>query len=518
MNAVGSTFGVEEESVKMMKSKSRVAVSSSFAVKAVLAGAAVGVAASGASAANIGWSTTPTDNTFSGINWTASNVPSASHTVRANTGDSLFFAASTITTLNNDRVGYSYGQIVFNSGASAFTIGGNAFTATNRIFNTTGNPLQTINNDITLGGGVDHVFSNSNTTASGNIAIGGILSGTNTADTVTKNGGNTVTFSNANTYVSATNVNQGVLLITNSSGLGATSAGTTVAGNAALYLSGGITVGAEALTISGGGAASVPNTGALRNLSGSNTYGGAITTGAPARFTSDSGQLTLSGPTLNVSLGRAILAGTIRVNNVISGTTAASSVVVDAGANDASNPAINSIVTLAGANTYTGGTSVGPGRLITANATALGDGVVTVGATGATPTVGALTVGDGTTNTVGGLNGLTINDGSTLEMGGANSQIALDSGTFTLGNLNLDLNNLFNAPGNYVLIDGVDGANAIGTTTFIDADLANHNYAFNVVGNDGVLSVTNAAPAPEPATIAMIGLGGLLATRRRRTA
>lgn len=164
-------------------------------------------------------------------------------------------------------------------------------------------------------------------------------------------------------------------------------------------------------------------------------------------------------------------------------------------------------VTLLGANTFAGGTGITAGTLVTGNNAALGIGAVSVDA------AGTLVIGNGTNNTLGGIAGLTMADAATLRLADAASAITLAGGTFALGNTTLDLNNLFNAEGTFTLIDGVAGANAIGSTTFLNADTASYNYAFAVSGDDGVLSVT---AVPEPA---MLGLGLLAATgliRRRR--
>ena len=151
--------------------------------------------------------------------------------------------------------------------------------------------------------------------------------------------------------------------------------------------------------------------------------------------------------------------------------------------------------------------------MVTGNTSALGTSAVSVTNAGTD-----LKVGNGTVNTVSGLTGLTMADSTVLDITGTDSQIALSSGTFTLGNITLNLNNAFSSFGSdqtFTLIDGVDGANSIGTVAFTGTNPA-YTYSFGVVGNDGVLSVTGATNVPEPTTLAVGVLGGLLALQRRR--
>ncbi len=156
-------------------------------------------------------------------------------------------------------------------------------------------------------------------------------------------GTGTTTLSLANSYGGLTTINSGVIRISDALALGGTANGLVVNGdmtgaatNARLELSGGIIVSGESATIKGNG----NFLGALQGFSGANEWAGNVVI---------DGDLTRIGAASGASL-------------LVSG-------VIDDGANDyrilyRMNDAASS-VTLTGANTYTGGTSVvGTGALI----------------------------------------------------------------------------------------------------------------------------------------------------------
>ncbi|MDD4869536.1 MAG: DUF2341 domain-containing protein [Kiritimatiellae bacterium] len=178
---------------------------------------------------------------------------------------------------------------------------------------------------------------------------------------LTMDGSGTLTLTGANTYSGATTINAGVVNIRNATGLGTTAGGVSVASGAALQLQGGITVGAEALTLNGTG---VSTDGALRNISGNNTYQGAITIGSATRINSDSGLLTL-----DVASGNGI---TGAGQNVTFGGEE-DIIVADPIATTTGTLTKDGMgtLTLSGANTYSGVTTVNAGILkFTNNASA----------------------------------------------------------------------------------------------------------------------------------------------------
>jgi len=181
------------------------------------------------------------------------------------------------------------------------------------------------------------------------------------AGTLTKDGVGILTLAGPNTYTGLTTVSAGVLNIRNDTALGGTASGSSVTSGAALQMQGGITVTGEALTLNGTG---VGATGALRNISGDNNFNGNITLGAATRINSDAGTLTIDPAAGNAFAGGFALtfggAGNASVNDAIA---TGAGVVTKDGAGT---------LTLAGANTYTGLTTVSVGVLNIRNDTALG--------------------------------------------------------------------------------------------------------------------------------------------------
>ena len=347
-----------------------------------------------------------------------------------------------------------------------------------------------------------------------------------------KIGGGTQVLSGANFYAGATTVTGGVLSIRNGSALGSTAGATTVANGAALQIEGGISVGAEALTLNGGGIAS---DGALRNVSGANTYGGAVTLGSASRINSDAGTLTLTGGVSGAYLlsvggagdlafsgalatstgglfkdgsgtlilsgqntytgGTTISAGTLRLGS--GGSTGAlsatGSLSIGAGAVLAFNQTdtvvqgtdFSSVISgsgsllqigsgtleLTGTNTYSGGTTLGAGRLNLNSSAALGTGSLTIAdATTLGNSSGAAVTLNNNAQAWGG--SFTFAGGSDLNLGtgavtlGASPVVRVSSGTLTVGGV---------ISGNYGLTkDGsgllrFSGANAYTGVTLVSA-------------------------------------------------
>jgi autotransporter-associated beta strand protein len=264
---------------------------------------------------------------------------------------------------------------------------------------------------------------------SDNLTQSSIISG---SGILTKSGAGTLTLSGANAYSGETAINAGALNVQDGAGLGTTTGGAAVASGAALELQGGISVGAEALTISGTG---ISTGGALRSVSGNNTYGGLLTLGAASRINSDAGTLTLTntgtitGATFGLSLGGS---GNITLNSAV-GTTSGTLTKDGTGT-----------VVLAGANSYTGTTTVSVGVLNIQNATGLGTTAAgtTVASGAALELQGGISVGaealtiSGTGISSGGaLRNVSGNNtyGGLLTLGAA-SRINSDAGTLTLAN------------------------------------------------------------------------------------
>jgi fibronectin-binding autotransporter adhesin len=189
---------------------------------------------------------------------------------------------------------------------------------------------------------------------SGNITLSGVISGGSDSSSshLVKVGAGTLFLTGTNTYARPTDITSGVVNIQNAAALGNTNAATTVSNGAALQIQGGIITAAELLTLNGTG---VSTDGALRNISGNNTYAGAITLATASRINSDLNTLTLDVASGNAITGTFNLtfggAGNVTVNDPIATSTGT---LTKDGAG---------VLTLSGANTYTGITTISAGTL-----------------------------------------------------------------------------------------------------------------------------------------------------------
>lgn len=241
------------------------------------------------------------------------------------------------------------------------------------------------------------------TAASGDtLSLLGVVSG---GFALTKVGAGTLVSSAANTYTGATLINAGTLAVTTNNALGTTAGGTTIASGATLDLRNVTYSTAEALTVNGG---------TILASAGTSSLAGNIALGANSTVNVTGTQLTLSGVTSGATFG---------INKQSAGT-----------------------LVLAGANTYTGATSVSGGTLRLNAANRIADTSAVTVASGATfdmnnfsDTVGSLagagnvTLGSGTLTAGGngasttysgvasGTGGLTKTGAGVMTLSGANT-------------------------------------------------------------------------------------------------
>jgi autotransporter-associated beta strand protein len=286
-------------------------------------------------------------------------------------------------------------------------------------------------------GAVAYTFSDA---AGSTAGISNPLTGGPTA--IIKNGAGSVTFLGSNSFSGPVSVNAGRLNLQNSGALG-TSSGLTVASGATLELQSNISVGAIPLTITGAGLAANP-AGALNNVSGNNSFAGPITIGTGGATINSAfagNTLTLSGP---ISLGSNSLTisggGNASVTNVISGSGG----LIKWG---------NGFLSLNAANTYTGGTSINGGVVVTGS---LGDptGAVTVSAGAGVST--ALVLGTpNQTQTAASLSGTVATGGSAAVSIGPTDTLAVNQATnTTFGGSIVNSGNLIKSGAGTLEIDG----------------------------------------------------------------
>lgn len=322
------------------------------------------------------------------------NVVSSSGTT--NGGDTLALGGSTDSSFNLSQIGSQYQG--FNNFQKTGTSTWVATGTTSTSWSITGGTLQigdggttgtitgNIANDASL------VFDRSNA-----VTYSGVISG---SGDLTKQGAGTLTLSGANTYTGATDVSSGTMQAGAANVFGNGSA-MTVASGATLDLnnfsqtlgslagSGNVALGAAMLTvgnntsttfsgtIDGSGGLTKQDSGTL-TLSAANTYAGntdvsagTLRAGATDAFGTDSATTVASGATLdlngfnqtlgslagsgNVDLGSAMLAvGTNNAGTAFSGTINGSGGLTKQG---------SGILSILGANTYTGDTAVSAGKL-----------------------------------------------------------------------------------------------------------------------------------------------------------
>ena len=239
---------------------------------------------------------------------------------------------------------------------------------------------------------------------------------------VTKNGTGTLTLSGANTYTGTTTINAGTLRYGVNNAI---ASGAVVVNNGGTYDLNNFSDTIGALTVNSGATGGTVTTG-----TGTLTLGGNVTSTGGAANATISGNLALGG---NRTFTTTNAADGLTVSAVISGVNT----LTKAGAGT---------LTLSGANTYTGTTTISAGTLVAASNTALGTTAagtaVASGATLALPggiTVGAETLslnGSGV-GTNGALRNLSGNNawGGTVTLAGT-TEIQSDAGTLTLGAAN----------------------------------------------------------------------------------
>ncbi|MFJ1300648.1 autotransporter-associated beta strand repeat-containing protein [Pseudomonadota bacterium AL_CKDN230030165-1A_HGKHYDSX7] len=309
----------------------------------------------------------------------------------------------------------------------------------------------TLQNNVQLGAGQLTVPGTADLTLAGDISGAGGL---------TKEGAATLTLSGTNSYGGGTTLAAGTLLVGDNAALGTggldAAAGTTLAASSsgiilgnAIALNGPVAIGnANDLTLNGDidGAGGIIKTGTgtgTLTLAGDNGYaGGTDLTAGTLQVGSNTALgtgdlIARNGTTLSASTGvllsnDVLLDGSVTVDGTENLTL--TGLVADApGSTGTLVKSGTSVLTLAGANTYSGGTTLVAGGIVVGDSAALGSGDLTVAGNGSlVASAPGVALGNDialqAALTVSGAQPLTL----TGDINGAGSLIKNDTGTLTL--------------------------------------------------------------------------------------
>lgn len=447
--------------------------------------------------------------------------------------------AGQVTTSGTGGGWAAYGStktVLLNNDANYTMVWGtaNQFTATQLVLSDGGaNATIDFQNKIDLNG-VARTIQVRNGSAAIDGKISGVISGTGSANTLTKTNPGTLELSAANTYGGTTSINSGVVLLTNLTSI-----------------PGGITGGNTANIIFGGNGNGTIGLGINDFTSGLGTGAGLVDLGTSAGFAAfyTSRAVNLGGSSAQVTWRNStsdpgnFVVSSLRLSDVVADATVdfqnpidlnAGARTVDVSNGTASTDAVLSGILSSGTgsliksgggtlkitanNTYGGGTTINQGRLLVSNTSGsgTGSGAVTVSSTatlGGTGSIsGTVTVNPGGHIAPGesieslAVGSLIVNTGSFLdfELGvpgspGVNSDLinVINSGGLTLtgGSVTLaDAGGL--AAGTYTLIDyagtlGGDVAN-LGTPT------GPGGFTYSLVNNASNTSIDLLVVAPAP--------------------
>lgn len=384
------------------------------------------------------------DNWTTAANWVGDIAPGI--------GVELHFAGSTRLTPNNDfAADASFADITFDSGAGAFVLGGNRITLTGAITNND-DSVQTLNHAL--------IMSATRTVdaASGNVVIGGVLSG---AGGLTKAGTGTLTLTGTNTYTGTTTISAGTLSIGDGVTDGSIASSAGITNNAALVynltgartyanvisgtgtltktgagtltliatntFTGVTTISAGTLSIGNGvtngsiatSAGIVTNAALVFNPVAGNNYGNVIS-GTGTLTKNGTGPLTLSGAAANTYSGvTTVNAGQLTLNKTAGVDAIAGDLVIAGGqvVFGANHQIANtSAVTMSGASSVFNGTAANTGQLVSVAETiaslTISGGVFNTAATSTWTITGALSVTGGASTCFLGNSGTRLSCGS----------------------------------------------------------------------------------------------------------
>jgi fibronectin-binding autotransporter adhesin len=407
---------------------------------------------------------TSTNTTFVGPGAvTASQISTGTGGVTLSSGTLTFNGTNSYTgatTVNGGTLNLSGTGITVNGGLTVNSGGAVSQTASNQIntgstltmnggtYNLNGN-AQTVNSLTGASGATVTVGTGGNLTfhGSGAYTYAGALSG---AGTVTQSGTGELALTGSSAgFTGNLALTQGIVNVSGSNNVLGTGT-VAVSGTGNFEVQGGLSL-ANNFTLSTSGASS--GNGAIENISGNNTVSGTVALAGNSRLQSDSGTLAVSN---TVSLGSGATGYALNVggnsNTTISGAiqnggTAAGSLTKDG----------TGTLTLSGANTFTGSTTVSAGTLTAGAANVLSTSSGVTVASGATLNLNGFNQSIVGLNNSGALTGLT-SAAQTLTLTGTNTlggTMASAVGTLIVGSgASLTLNASFNDPNLKIVLAG----------------------------------------------------------------
>jgi autotransporter-associated beta strand protein len=512
--------------------------------------------AHGITITNTGTTTFNGANTYAGL--TTMNAANGTLTLAGDNSAAAGGVTLTAGTLNiNNAKALGSGVLTIAGGTIDNTSSAAITLATNNAQNWNADFVFTGTKDLNLGTGAVLMSANrSLTVSSGNLTIGGNISGAGFG--LTKAGNGTLVLGGSNSYTGTTTISAGTLQVATPSALVSnstlqTASSTSIPSTLKLDSAGGYTM--DSLNLKG---LLVVNGPASGNATLTFTNGGVITSSAASRDIQAGAGATILFNGTQFDIATTVTSGSIRTLNLGGSGNIVFNSVLTNGSNGTNSGAIsktgNGILTLNAANTYTGNTSVSAGTLLVNGSTHSSSAVDVTGATlGGTGTIGgSVTVGSGAT-IAGGLNGvgtlnlsssMTLNGNSTFsaDISGATpgteyNRLQLSGAAVTLNGVNNLALNLTYTPTDQQLFFLIVGASSItgrfdslnGVTTTLNQNstftLGGQEFMIGYSGNStagtftgGNDLVLQASAVPEPSTWALmvLGLVGAVVLIRRK--
>lgn len=257
-----------------------------------------------------------------------------------------------------------------------------------------------------------------------------------------------------------------------------------------------LTLGAGGVTVNSGAGAVTLGNSSNRQLDLTINASQSWTNNSSSTLTARQGTVDLKGNTLTITG-----AGNTAILDPIAETVAGGSLVKTG----------DGILTLSGASSYTGATTLTVGTLVASADKALGN------TSGVTVNGGTLDIQSATAGTVtlGSAANFLLSSGSVkLQLDTVSDQlVSSGAGAFTItgGTFVLDVMGAgFSYANTYQVLSGFGGSNSVSGLSFSGYDDTNYTAT---LGTDGVLSF---GAVPEPATYMLFGLGGLVLMLRAR--